>query len=332
MDSETNRVSSDLPSGDPALLNRISWARRWSEPGASREYALAARKKALDGHGRRSRAEQGFALRTLGWHAFWQGELTLSMDYCLQAENFLPEKKFILERAGIYAVLGRVHCMRNRFDLANFSVDRGLWLVQDMEETPSALADLMLTQAHIQRLSAERARAGITLGRVREICEDDMRGLVEISTANLLLEDGDAGKALEHAQSALEVVEKNANVICLPFVRASLAGCFLALSKTLDARDQINQGLAGLTDGQDNLARSCLLRRRAALLMAKGEFGAAVKALGEAGDIAQAQTNKLHGKQIALACAEAHEAQGDYRSAVEYHKKAWRLQNETRLR
>ena len=69
MAATSNRLHSELPSGDPALLNRIAWSRRWSERQASVDYALAARRKALDGVGRRSRAEQGFALRTLGWQA-----------------------------------------------------------------------------------------------------------------------------------------------------------------------------------------------------------------------------------------------------------------------
>lgn len=332
MTEKTNRILSDLPSGDPALLNRISWARRWTEPSASTEYALAARKKALDGHGRRSRAEQGFALRTLGWHAFWRGDLTRAMDYCLQAETCLPEREFAMERAGIYATLGRVHCARNRFDLATFSVERGLWLVQENQDNPAALTDLMLAQGTIQRLSGERARAGITLGRARELAEDEMRALVDVSTANLLLDDGDAGKALEHAELAEKAMELAGNAVGMPFLRATLAGTYLALSKTLDAHDQIKRGLDGLTDGDDMMARCILMRRRAALMIAKGETQAATEVLAEAGEIARNQTYQFHAKAIALASAEAYEALGDFRAAVDQHKIAWRLQGETRVR
>lgn len=332
MTTNTNRMLSDLPSGDPALLNRISWARRWTEPSASTDYALAARKKALDGHGRRSRAEQGFALRTLGWHAFWRGDLALAMDYCLQAETYLPEREFVAQRAGIYSVLGRIHYTRNRFDLATYSVERGVWLVQETQDTPGVLADLMLTQASIQRLTGERARAGITLGRTRELAEDETRSLVDVATANLLLDDGDAAKALDHAEAALGAMIDGSNAVCLPYARSTLAGCYLMLSKTLDAHDQITQGLAALKDGEDMMARCSLLRRRAALLIAKGETRAATEVLIEAGEIARAQTYKLHAKAIALAVAEAYEAQGDFRAAVDHHKIAWRLQNETRLR
>jgi len=178
MSAETGRKLSDLPSGDPALLNRISWARRWNDRQASVEYALAARRKALDGKGRRSRAEQGFSLRTLGWHALWRGDLKLSMDYCLRAETYLPETEFALARAGIYSLIAKVHYNRNRFDLATCSVERGQWLVQEIDNDPATVADLMLTQAAIQRQSGERARAGITLGRAREVSSGELHWLI----------------------------------------------------------------------------------------------------------------------------------------------------------
>lgn len=332
MTTNTKRTLSDLPSGDPALLNRISWARRWTEPAASTAYALAARKTALDGQGRRSRTEQGLALRTLGWQAFWRGDLSRAMDYCLQAETYLPEQKFVSERAGIYAILGKIHTMRARLDLGIHSVERGLWLLGDTGDYPAATADLLLTQASIQRLSRERARAGVTLGRVREMAEGDTLALIDAATASLLLDDGDATQANEHALASVQACETNGIIVFLPLVRAVLAGSYLALSKQLEAREQITAGLDGLTDGDDMLARSMLLQREAQFLMAKDDIGGAIEVLSVAADIARTQSFKLHSKAIALASASAFETRGEFQAAVEQHKIAWRLQGEIRFR
>ena len=332
MKSNTKRTLSDLPSGDPALLNRISWARRWTEPEASTAYALAARKTALDGQGRRSKAEQGLALRTLGWHAFWRGELSRSMDYCLQAEAYLPEQKFVAERAGIYAILGKVHTMKGRFDLGIHSVERGLWLIGESDEYPASLADLLLTQASMQRLSRERARAGVTLGRVRELAEGDSLALVDASTASLLLDDGDATRANELALASVQACEASGSIVFLPLARSVLAGTWLALSKHLEAREQISAGLNGLAEGGDMLARSMLLQREAQFLIAKDEFDAAIEVLLAAAENARAQSFKLHSKTIALASANVFETQGDFRAAVKQHKIALRLQDEFRYR
>ena len=332
MTAQTNRKASELPSGDPALLNRISWARRWTERQVSADYALAARKKALDGKGRRSQAEQGFALRTLAWHALWRGDLTLSMEYCLQAESFLPETKFQQARAGIYSLLGKIHSYRNRFDLGLYSVERGLWLIDESDQDPATLVDLMLTQISIQRHSGERARAGVTLGRARELAVGENLALVEFCTANLLLDDGDAIRACEHAQTGVQTTEEAGNRILLPFARAALAGSLIALGKHLDAHEQISNGLSEISDGNDMMARCMLMVRKAALLRIKGEIGPAVEMLSDAASIADAQTYALLRKRIALEQADILEQQGDYKAAVAQHKIAWRLQSETRVR
>jgi tetratricopeptide (TPR) repeat protein len=332
MTANTNRTLSDLPSGDPALLNKIAWARRWAEPAASTAYALAARKTALDGQGRRSRTEQGLALRTLGWQAFWRGDLSHAMDYCLQAETYLPETKFVAERGGIYAILGKVHTMRARLDLGMHSIERGLWLIGESDDYPAATADLLLSQASIQRLSRERARAGVTLGRVREMAEGHTLALVDAATASLLLDDGDATRANELALASVQTCEQNGIVVFLPLIRAVLAGTCLALSKQIEAREQISTGLRSLTDSEDMLARSMLLQREAQYSTAKDDIGKAIEVLSVAADIARAQTFKLHSKAIALASAHAFETQGDFQAAVEQHKIAWRLQGEIRFR
>lgn len=331
MSAETGRKLSDLPSGDPALLNRISWARRWNDRQASAEYALAARRKALDGKGHRSRSEQGFSLRTLGWHALWRGDLKLSMDYCLRAETYLPETDFALARAGIYSLIAKNHYNRNRFDLAICSVERGQWLVQEIDNDPATVADLMLTQAAIQRQSGERARAGITLGRAREVSSGENATLVDICTANLLLDDGDAAQALGYAKTALAYCEETNSQVITPFARSILSGCYSARGMHLDAYHQITTALNDLEEG-DHLARCSLLRRLAAHHRCKGETEEALGVLSEAARIAEERTHTLSQKQIALKFAEVLEEIGDFRGALNQHKLAWKLQNETRVR
>ena len=330
MSAETGRKLSDLPSGDPALLNRISWARRWNDRKASIDYALAARRKALDGEGRRSRAEQGFSLRTLGWHALWRGDLKLAMDYCLRAETYLPESEFALARAAIYSLIAKIHYNRNRFDLAKCSVDRGQWLVQEVTHDPATVADLMLTQAAIQRQSGERARAGITLGRAREVSSGENAALVDICTASLLLDDGDAVQARDHAAAALSYCEETDCQVITPFARSILAGCYSARGMHLDAYDQISTGLNELND-DDHLARCSLLRRQAAHHLYKGEQEEALGVLNQAARIAEDQTYGLLHKQIALTLADKLEEIGDFRGAVKQHKIAWKLQSEMRV-
>jgi len=331
MSAETGRKLSDLPSGDPALLNRISWARRWNDRKASVDYALAARRKALDGKGRRSRAEQGFSLRTLGWHALWRGDLKLAMDYCLRAETYLPESEFALARAAIYSLIAKIHYNRNRFDLAICSVERGQWLVEEVTHDPATVADLMLTQAAIQRQSGERARAGITLGRAREISSGENAALVDICTAHLLLDDGNAVQAREHAAAALSFCEETNSQVMTPFARSILAGCYSARGMHLDAHDQITTALNSLDKG-DHLARCALLRRRAVHHLNKGETEEALGVLGDAARIAENQTFTLSQKQIALKLADVLEEIEDFRGALNQHKLAWKLQNETRVR
>ena len=330
--AESKRKESELPSGDPALLNRIAWARRWSDPGASVEYALAARKKALDGVGRRSNTEQGISIRTLGWQALWRGEVALSMEYCLQAEAHLPESEFPRERAGIYSNLGIVHYLRNRFDLAKFATERGIWLVRDREEDAPVLADLLVTLANVQRLAGERARAGMTLGHARGLTDCETSAVVDIATSNLLVDDKDAMKALEYAEAAVEACLSKNNRITLPYARSAMADCYGKLRKAHDALDQIETGLDELGDGGDMQARCMMIRQRANILAGRGNLGEAIKHFEEAGEIARLHEFGIWRKKIALESAAVLEELGDAQGAVQQHKLAWQLQNKTRVR
>jgi len=99
----------------------------------------------------------------------------------------------------------------------------------------------------------------------------------------------------------------------------------------LEACHQITTGLHGLGD-EDHMARCSLLRRRAAHHLAKSELEEALSVLSQAARIAEDQTYALAHKQIALSLADILEDIGDYRGAVNQHKVAWKLQNETRVR
>ncbi|CAN0566128.1 unnamed protein product, partial [Ectocarpus sp. 12 AP-2014] len=118
------RVKSELPGGDPALMNRIAWARRWTDRTTSTEYAISALQTAKGGQGRRSRKEQGYAMRTLAWHARWRGEFDASFEYSLKAESFLSEAENPVTRASVYATLGMVQFVRSRLDLGMCAIDR----------------------------------------------------------------------------------------------------------------------------------------------------------------------------------------------------------------
>ena len=332
MVAESNRKNSELPSGDPALLNRIAWSRRWISPRISVEYALAARRKALDGVGRRSRAEQGFALRTLGWQALWRGDLALSMDYCLQAETFLPELDYLHARAGIYSNLGIIHYIRNRFDLAMCAIERGLWLMQEVEDDISPMADLMITQANIQRLSGERARAGITLGRARELAGPDQVPVVDIATANLLIDDNDPKRAMESASASLEALLDTDDIISRPYARSALADCHTKTGNFVEAVAQIKAGFEECDGHRDEQAVCMMLRQRASILNSQRDLKRAMRYLNDAAKIARENGYALWQKKIALDSASILESMGNAQGAVEQHKLAWRLQNETRMR
>ncbi|NNE82244.1 MAG: hypothetical protein HKN18_18390 [Silicimonas sp.] len=331
MSGQTQRILSELPSGDPALLNRIAWARRWSERRTSTEYALAAREKALDGTGRRSEAEQGLALRTLGWQAMWRGDLKLSMDYCLRAESHLSESEYPEARACLYANLATLHYFRNRLDLATCAIDRGIWLMGEDEASP-ALAELVMTQAVVQRLAGERARAGISLGRARELAQDEIVPTIDAYTACWLVEDGDSGKAETHAKAALSASQTMVNRVVMPYARATLAVCHAMSGDFVEAVDQINTGLKHAKEDDDLRARCIVLIKSARIARLQKDEDKEFKVLREAAEIAREQDFAMWRKQIALMRAELFEARGNYKAAVEQHKLAWALQKETRVR
>jgi|GEM_PF-2308279 len=328
------KVYSELPSGDPTLLNRIAWARRWSERDTSVQYAQEARKKAVDGSGKRSRTEHGHALRTLGWQAKWRGEMDEALNYCLRAESFLPESMFKEARASIYSTLGTIHYSRGRLDLATCAVDRGLWLMRDIPDGQSVhtMTDLMLIRATIQRFAGEKARAGITLTRARELASEEAMPAVDQCTARWLLADGDADKALDHATRAVEASLELGNRIILPYAYAASGACHSFAGKYASARTEFAAARKAAEEDEDIRAQCQLKRELAKVEMAEGHVEEAQRLLRDSAKTAKQKNYVLWRKKIALDLAHNFEAMEDFKAAVQQHNLAWRLQDEMRLR
>ena len=304
------------------------------ERDSSLEYATEAQLKAKAGSGKRSRAEQGLALRTLGWHALWTGRIDKAMQHCLKAEGYLPEGQHRDARAGIYALLAVVHYTRGRLDLATCAVDRGLWLIKDMsdsEGTP-AQTSLLLARATVQRLGGERARAGITLSRARELAPEEHMPLLEYCTARWLLSDGDLAKAADHAARSVDLATRDGNGVLLPYAHAVQGAVHDAEGRPNEARLSYAQARK-LGQAADDAYVDCLVRTGLAhVARTEKNVDEAQALLREAARIAKRENYTLLRKGIALDLAECFETTGDYKSAVEQHKIAWRLQDDMRLR
>ncbi|MEO1536877.1 MAG: tetratricopeptide repeat protein [Pseudomonadota bacterium] len=333
MEQPTERRTSDQPSGDPTLLNKVAWARRWSDPKASVDFALTARAAALKGSGKRSRMQHGLALCTLAWQSKWRGSLDEAMGFCLSAESYLPERENMEPRARIYAILGGIHFARNRFDLANCALDRGFWLVRDKaeESVQEALVELLLNRAIVQRHTGERARAGITLGRVQELCTPELRPSVDYCTALWLLADGDAEAARIRGVTAVETARGEKNSLIMPYLLALLGGCDVKLKRYAEARDSLMVGMKLAREDGDQRVE-CFIQRNLALLeMENDNLEQARTHLEDAARTAKALNHSFERKRIALQLAELFERAKDYKKAVHQHNLAWRFQNETRM-
>lgn len=333
MEKPTRRVRSELPSGDPTLLNRLAWSKRWSDRSASTEFAKSARTTAGKGTGRRSRVQHGLALCTLAWHAKWRGALDEAMGFCISAETYLPERENAEVRARVYAILGSIHFARNRFDLANCALDRGFWLLRDTPEVDveEAMVELLLTRAIVQRHSGERARAGITLGRAQEIASEEMMPGVDYCTATWLLADGDADAARVRAGQALENARGRGNRLMQPYLFNLLGSCDIRLERAEDAQFNLDEGMRIAQEDGDDRVRCFINRNLASLEISRGNLEEAKAHLETAARIAKSLNHSFERKRVALHLADLFEMSKEYKKAVQQHKLAWRLQNETRL-
>lgn len=316
------------------MMNRIAWARRWTDRDASTGYAINALETAQDGQGRRSRKEQGYALRTLAWHARWRGEFDACLEYSLKAESFLSETEHPATRGSIYASLGMVHFVRSRMDLAISAIERGLWLVQEMsdEQTASVQTNLYAVLALIQQQGGERARAGMTLSRARELAGAEDLPLIEQITANWLLRYNELERALETALDAQRQAEAVENQLILPYIHAVAGSCHARKKNEIEAVSHFNEGMRMAEKDQDQRALCYLNLSRARFELMRGETESARTLLLAGASIAKRQNLPLMRKDIALALAETFEALGQFKASVDQHKMAWRLEREGRNR
>jgi ATP/maltotriose-dependent transcriptional regulator MalT len=301
---------------------------------ASNEYAINALKTAGDGKGRRSRTEQGYALRTLAWHARWRGEFDKAMDYCLKAETFLSETDHPVTRASIYATLGSVHYMRNRMDLATCAIERGVWLLRNLadENTSSVQIDLLFVQAMVQHQSGERARAGMTLGRARELAREEDMPLVDGGTAIWLFQNSEFERAIHFGNAALTQSTKSENQVLLPNIHRILGACYASQKNGIEALAHFQDGFRLAEKYGDQTALCYLNLAQAQFELARGDTEKARDLLLIGVSIAKRQNLPLVRKQFALCLAKTFETLGQYKAAVDQHKLAWRLEKEGRIR
>ncbi|MCG6883490.1 MAG: tetratricopeptide repeat protein [Silicimonas sp.] len=314
-------------------MNKVAWSRRWSDRNASIDFAAKARDAASKGTGRRSRVQNGLALGTLAWHAAWRGNLDEAMGHCLSAETFLSERENAEARAKVYAILGKVHLAHNRFDLSDCSLERGFWLLRDMPEADvnEALVELLLTRAYVQRNTGERARSGITLGRAQEICNESMAPVVGFWTAKWLLFDGDAEAARQHSVTTFEAANEQSNRIILPHLYGVIGACDARLGRREEAVASLEKGMALAEEGGDHLIICLIHSFYAQIEKQRGDLQAAKSHLEAAMRIAKELGHAFERKRIALQLADLLEELKEYKKAVQQHKLAWRLQNETRV-
>ncbi len=333
METPKRRIRSESPSGDPTLLNKLAWSKRWTDRLASVELATTARDAAGKGTGHRSRVQHGLALRTLAWQAKWRGALNEAMGYCISAETYLPEQENVVVRSRVYAILGSLHFARNRFDLANCALDRGFWLLRDTPdaEAEEAMVELLLTRAVLQRHSGERARAGITLGRAQELGTEELMPGVDYCTASWLLADGDAEAARIRATQALENARALSNRLILPYLYGVIGASDIKLGRMEDAQHNLGEGMRVAEQDGDDRVRCFILRQFATLAEESDDLDGARTYLETAARLAKSLGHSFEQKRVALQLADLFEKLKDYKKAVHHHKLAWRLQNETRL-
>ena len=147
---------------DPALLIRVAWSRRWQ----SRQNSVACAERAktlLDSRkDEKSLRDCARADLALAWQAEWRGQYDDALALALDAERHLSETDFPSERAELYGIIGTVHRSRNRLDLADGAVKRGLGLVQD-DCASDTYAGLLVGSASIHKEAGDLRSTGEVL-------------------------------------------------------------------------------------------------------------------------------------------------------------------------
>ncbi len=315
--------------GDPALLHRVAWAVRWQSRAQSLDYAGRALELLKGDRSEAAAIRRGQVLVTLAWQAKWRGDFDAAMTHALRAEGLLSEATHPGERGQLYAILGVVYYSRQRLDLADCAVSRGLTLVGP-EVDPVVHIDLLTTLATTQRYKGDFKRAGETLGRARALAAGAELARVEHNVARWMQADDAASHALTHAEAALDLAVKHQNRVILPYAHEILGACLVDLGRYDEAEAQFVKGLDMAIEDDDTRAQCQIVSWRAFLEEKRGDFPKARDFYRFGSEIAKKMTYALWEKRFSRGLADVYEALGDYENAVAAHKLAWRLEDEKR--
>ncbi len=324
---DSNKFS--LPKGDPTLLNNIAWSTRWSSRQKSESYALAALACSGECPKNRLSIPRGYALVTLGWQAKWRGEFDVSLENCIEAESCLPEADHQDARAHTYSILGVIYYSRNRLDLASCATERGL-SIANPDVNASAYIDLLATCATIQRYKGDRSRAGLTLGRARDMAFGTELARIEHNVARWLLSDGSAKKGLAHAETSIELCERHSNQVIMPYAQEVIGACYVALGKLDEAEVAFVAGLDLAIEDDDFRAQCQIINQYAQLECARENLDRALDLNRYGAEIAAKMNYPLWERDFALSLADIHEKLGDLKKALAAHKRAWEFEKERR--
>lgn len=325
-----NAEVSKLPPADPTLLNRLAWSSRWSDRARSTSNAEKALRDAESGQGVRTDAQRGLALRTLSWQARWRGDFDEGLRLGLKAEELLSEKKFPVERATIYANLATIHANRGRLDLAQSAMDRALLLIED-DEPRGELVEALTIKATLQSFTGDRTRAGLTLGRARELANGAHVALVERTVAKWLIDGGEQDRASKHVIDALEAADLHDNRLILAYCHELAGICRRHEGAAPEAERHFTAGLELAEVAGDRAAKAHLLFGLGSLDLDRERFDDAEPRLREAASLCGSMGYSVLQMQVALVMAELYESKGALERALEQHKIAWKFRNAIRV-
>ncbi len=322
-------MPAETPPADPGLLNRIAWSERWADRSKSVKYAQQALRTSQSGEGEKSKSDQGLAYRTLGWQSKWRGDFDAALTHCLKAEALLTEHDHPGPRGDIYSVLGVIHYSRNRLDLAGCATERGIHICCE-QNSPETMVDLLTTRATIQRYSGDKVRAGMTLGRAREMASGAQSARVEHNIARWLHSDKEPEKGLALAQTSIKDAQTHHNRVVLPYAMEIAGACLVDLDRHDAAAKQFDEGLRIAIEDQDERAQCQIIRYHADMELTRGDAKRARDLYKYGSAIADGMAYPLWQKLFLLGLASAHEQLGDLKAALANHKAAWAIENEKR--
>jgi tetratricopeptide (TPR) repeat protein len=239
----------------------------------------------------------------------------------------MTEAENPVARADIYSILGVVYYSRNRMDLANCAVERGLKIVGEKitEANSDTMIDLMTTRATIQRYNGENARAGISLSKAAELAKGRELARVKQEVARFLLGDHDPKGALTYAEESLELAISQDNRVILPYAHELVGGCHSRLGSHDAAIHHFTQGEQVAKEDADRRAECQILHERGLLEAGRGNLEDSLALYRRAVKIAGEIAYPLWQQALYLDLARVYEELGDLKKALEQHKLAWKI-------